>query len=281
MARINVEDGFWFDPRLKALAKLVGCEDKATGMCIRAWRMAQEHWKDGDGLIPCDLWDISGLDQLISCKLARLDGKGVYVSGASKHLTWLCERQEAAKTGGQASAAARKSKYGTAIPNNARNRRNTEATPKQTFDATEAKPNPLTLTLALTLPEEEIRDPPPEGMSEPAGSRPSPRTLAELWNEKSDPTQAKLNLNLLKPTSKRWTWARCRLREHPEIDYWRSVVERIAKSSFCRGQNDRGWRADFDFLVRAETHLKVGEGKYDDIKEGNGIDWSKFQWETQ
>lgn len=54
-----------------------------------------------------------------------------------------------------------------------------------------------------------------------------------------------------------------RLKENPDLDYWRGVIERIAASDFCNGKNDRGWKADIDFLLRPDTHVKVIEGKYD------------------
>jgi hypothetical protein len=53
-------------------------------------------------------------------------------------------------------------------------------------------------------------------------------------------------------------------KERPDRDYWTEVIRRIVASSFCTGKNDRGWRADIDFLIRPETHHRVQEGKYDD-----------------
>lgn len=103
--------------------------------------------------------------------------------------------------------------------------------------------------------------------SESGDSRPSPSSLAELWNSKSHQQMPKLNMTLFATSSKRWKAAAMRLKEQPDLAYWTTVIERIASSSFCRGENDRGWRADFDFLVRPDTHAKVGEGKYDGRQE--------------
>ena len=47
-------------------------------------------------------------------------------------------------------------------------------------------------------------------------------------------------------------------------DGWRVVIQRIAASTFCRGENDRAWRATFDWLLQPDVALKVLEGKYDD-----------------
>jgi hypothetical protein len=43
-----------------------------------------------------------------------------------------------------------------------------------------------------------------------------------------------------------------------------AAVDRVAQSSFCTGKNDRGWTADFDWMLQPDVCLKVMEGKYDD-----------------
>ena len=42
------------------------------------------------------------------------------------------------------------------------------------------------------------------------------------------------------------------------------AVRKVAASSFCHGQNDRGWRADFDFLLQPSKLIATLEGRYDD-----------------
>ena len=40
--------------------------------------------------------------------------------------------------------------------------------------------------------------------------------------------------------------------------------EKINASAFCTGNNDRGWKADFDwFFTNGNNWVKVSEGKYD------------------
>jgi hypothetical protein len=53
-----------------------------------------------------------------------------------------------------------------------------------------------------------------------------------------------------------------RLRERP-LEEWRPIFQRINASDFCRGQNDRGWIATFDWALQPDTAAKVLEGKYD------------------
>ena len=45
-------------------------------------------------------------------------------------------------------------------------------------------------------------------------------------------------------------------------------MRRIVLSDFCNGKNDRGWKANFDFLLRPNTHIKAMEGAYDN-REGS------------
>ena len=44
---------------------------------------------------------------------------------------------------------------------------------------------------------------------------------------------------------------------------FREAVVVASITPFCRGENDRGWKVDFDWLVANDTHYqKVLEGKY-------------------
>jgi hypothetical protein len=47
---------------------------------------------------------------------------------------------------------------------------------------------------------------------------------------------------------------------------WKAAIVKVAASKFCNGENDRGWRADFDFFLRPDTVAKIMEGKYDSFK---------------
>ena len=44
---------------------------------------------------------------------------------------------------------------------------------------------------------------------------------------------------------------------------WRAALERGCKSAFLHGENDRGWKADFEFFIRPDSVTKILEGKYD------------------
>lgn len=84
-------------------------------------------------------------------------------------------------------------------------------------------------------------------------------TLREIWN-----TNTTSPLPRCKDLSDdRRAKCRLRLREHPAA-WWKEAAEKIEASPFCRGQNDRGWKASFDwFIANADNALKAIEGKYD------------------
>lgn len=47
------------------------------------------------------------------------------------------------------------------------------------------------------------------------------------------------------------------------INDWVNVFAKISQSPFLRGENDRGWRCDFDFILSEQNFIKILEGKYD------------------
>jgi hypothetical protein len=97
--------------------------------------------------------------------------------------------------------------------------------------------------------------------------------LAVVWNESCGDGLSKV----IGCSSTRNRLAKARWLDKPDPAYWKEVISKIKESSFCLGQNDRGWKADFDFLIRPDTHLKVLEGKYGGKKRPpGGIDWAGF-----
>jgi hypothetical protein len=64
-------------------------------------------------------------------------------------------------------------------------------------------------------------------------------------------------------SDKRRRWLGARLREKFFQDNWLAAMQRVKDSPFCRGENDRGWRATFDWFILPDSVPKVMEGKYD------------------
>lgn len=47
------------------------------------------------------------------------------------------------------------------------------------------------------------------------------------------------------------------------VSNWRTALDKIIKSDFCGGRNERGWRSNFDWFLQPDTVAKIMEGKYD------------------
>jgi ribosomal protein L19E len=89
--------------------------------------------------------------------------------------------------------------------------------------------------------------------------------LAEIWN-----AEIRKPLAGVKSASKaRRRMAEARWAENPQPEFWVEVIHRLNRSSFCRGENSRGWKADFDFLIKPDSASRILEGKYDDRGASN------------
>ena len=57
-------------------------------------------------------------------------------------------------------------------------------------------------------------------------------------------------------------------RQRSKSDKWtqgvRPALDRVARSSFCRGRGKEGWIADIDWFLKPDTLTRILEGKYDD-----------------
>jgi uncharacterized protein YdaU (DUF1376 family) len=52
---------------------------------------------------------------------------------------------------------------------------------------------------------------------------------------------------------------------------WQVALSRIKDSTFCHGQGNQGWIADFDWFIRKETVGKILEGKYDNRERSAAV----------
>lgn len=83
--------------------------------------------------------------------------------------------------------------------------------------------------------------------------------LIKLWNEHCGSLPKVRRTNLLR-TKKSYALMKS---SEISIEDWIDVIKRLNESDFCRGKNDNGWIATFDFLLKPDTYLKVLEGKFD------------------
>lgn len=90
-----------------------------------------------------------------------------------------------------------------------------------------------------------------------------PDDLMASWNAVTQPPIPRCR----ELTPKRIVHARARLQERL-LSAWVEIFGRIQASAFCRGENDRGWTATFDWIIgSSDPGVKVLEGKYDDRRK--------------
>ena len=100
MARINIDDSLFKDSRYINLLIKVGDKDKALGIVVSAWMVAQRFFLNEkyDRLIPFSAWENQGCSNLLlEFGLAEKREKGVYVMGSNDQFGWLIQRSEAGK----------------------------------------------------------------------------------------------------------------------------------------------------------------------------------------
>lgn len=111
---------------------------------------------------------------------------------------------------------------------------------------------------------------PPDNVAEGETTLPLPvaaeqrdevREAVELYNAMA--TRAGLP-GVQKLTDARRAGLRRRLKDVGGIEGWKTALQKVEASSHCRGGNDRGWRADLDFLLQESKFVLLMEGRYDD-----------------
>lgn len=89
--------------------------------------------------------------------------------------------------------------------------------------------------------------------------------IRSLYNEicKNLPKCLKLSENRKKHIAARWN------EYGGDLETFVTLFTKAEASSFLTGNNDRGWNASFDWLMKADNLAKTLEGKYDNKGGGN------------
>lgn len=102
------------------------------------------------------------------------------------------------------------------------------------------------------------KEPNGSGNLAPADPSISERAV-EMWNDLA----RRHSLTVVqKVTDTRAKALKARLEEAGGLDGWAHAIELVERSSFLLGDNDRGWTADFDFLLQRKSFTKLMEGGY-------------------
>jgi hypothetical protein len=89
-------------------------------------------------------------------------------------------------------------------------------------------------------------------------------SIVEKWNRAAQ-EMGLPQVRSITPQRKKKIAARMR---EPEFHMGR-IIEKIMRSNFLRGENDRGWTVNFDFVIRSEdSYTRILEGMYGNKKQG-------------
>lgn len=132
-----------------------------------------------------------------------------------------------------------------------------EANSPRNMTAQPRKEIPDTPEAASDEPSRTIKEPSKETLRSCASA--DARDLVNDWNGMA----ADLDLpKVAKLTEQRKRAIRSRLKQNT-MDEWKEAFRAIRRSRFCQGENDRGWKADFDFLLQPKSFTRLIEGFYD------------------
>jgi hypothetical protein len=146
-----------------------------------------------------------------------------------------------------------------------RNSEEIQGTPRNSANGAEIRDtlSPQSPPLKIT-PDPKKYTPPltPQSGDMSADADPPPLTKSEIldaWHERMVPLGFPA---VAKMTGQRERQLAARLKDST-LEEWQRAMDALERSAFCRGENDRGWRADFDFLLQPKSFTKLLEGAYD------------------
>lgn len=88
-------------------------------------------------------------------------------------------------------------------------------------------------------------------------------TIISSWNELGLQSIKNINTN-----TNRYAMLQARIKENGEEEVLKAI-DQINKSSFLKGQNQKGWTITFDWFVKPNNFIKVYEGNYTDKEQAN------------
>lgn len=75
----------------------------------------------------------------------------------------------------------------------------------------------------------------------------------------------------LKITEKRKVAINKCLKEKIDEELFKEICIKANQSNFLIGENDRNWKADFDFVTRSDKAMQILEGKYENRQKSNNV----------
>lgn len=108
------------------------------------------------------------------------------------------------------------------------------------------------------LPKPSLEPITPVSSNEDTPPAANPNHLLTAWNAMAERTGLSKAKTL---DDTRYRKAKSLIRKRT-VDDITEAIAAVERSPFCRGENDRGWRADFDFLLQPKSFNRLIEGFY-------------------
>ena len=121
--------------------------------------------------------------------------------------------------------------------------------------------NPPSATPPLEKTIEEKRREEKEVKAKRPNGRSHPLPISEAFNNWNKAADVLGLARASKLTTQRERKLRARLNEHG-LDGWNEALANLGASEFCQGKNDRGWKADLDFMLQETSFNRLLEGSY-------------------
>ncbi len=104
MARLNIEDSIYIDPRFFRLSMALGSREAALGSLILAWSLGQKFYlkEETDRKIPHHEWiKLEIKNEILAEKFATLKDGFIEIDGADANFGWLLQKQKAGQKSGE------------------------------------------------------------------------------------------------------------------------------------------------------------------------------------
>lgn len=273
MARLNLDDSIFKEQGFQDLLIASGNRHLAKGYVVELYELAQKYWFPNRKPIPLDVFEASGLPEVIYAKggLARLTEEGVYARGSEERFAWLFQKSEA----GKKKKKKKTSKKATVEPEPECEENGSDDNARIAGDNTRSSGenvrehprssylfslfsylfshNSNSNSFLNEIPAEQIR--PHDSLQ--------PEDLLFLWGQARGPFSA-----VAKFSKARRDKARSQLRRYPDATHWAQVMARFRWSKFCEEE----WKPTFDDFLSETKRIRALEGKYDfrNRDEGRG-----------
>lgn len=239
---VRIKPEITADRRFSKLLKQSGSDWEAIGKLYYFWSMACGYYVQGEA-IPRDKFDSLGTPELLDLGFAEVVEAGVRAKGDSEHFAWAMQCVESGRKGGLAKASRRQAKVSNWL-GDAKQPLSEPLPLEQEQEQEELNPIVAKATHSTSVENQALKS--------------KINLMIDLWNEESGSLP-----KVARVSAQRKAKIETRLKDEPDLEVWRKVFRAIASWPFGLGDNDRGWKASFDYALQPGTLDKFEAGAYE------------------